>query len=314
MTALKYIAVLLAIAAIPAHAEIYANEWWLTNTVGAAIESEPLRAFSASNWRLNQWGRTQGGAVALPTNAIPVWWISARTNYATVWAMSTGTLVNATNGHVQLALGWSAAILPAGRYISSVRIYQPGATSNEFIGTLAQHWLDVTANPDASAYAMQAPVNISSIVLSNQLGRGFTWNSATTNWETEAAAAAGATNASGSGRLNLTYVPATHSITGAVDVSGLATGTPLYAETYQGTITGGTITTGATASVTTNAGVLAFVVPSGGSGGSGDTFATNIAWLWFTNATGMGYGQDAGGTNVQISVIGTNTWYIRLPL
>jgi len=45
-----------------------------------------------------------------------------------------------------------------------------------------------------------------------------------------------------------------------------ATGTPLYVESYVGTIVGGTIVTGAAASVTTNAGVLDFVVPSGGGG------------------------------------------------
>jgi len=47
---------------------------------------------------------------------------------------------------------------------------------------------------------------------------------------------------------------------------GYATGTPLYVESYVGTIVGGTIVTGAAASVTTNAGSLDFVVPSGGTG------------------------------------------------
>ena len=45
----------------------------------------------------------------------------------------------------------------------------------------------------------------------------------------------------------------------------VATGTPVYVEAYQGTITGATIVTGAVAGVTTSANVLAFTVPSGGS-------------------------------------------------
>lgn len=43
-----------------------------------------------------------------------------------------------------------------------------------------------------------------------------------------------------------------------------ATGTPLYVETYQGTITGATISTGAAPAIVTNAGVLGITVPAGG--------------------------------------------------
>jgi len=60
--------------------------------------------------------------------------------------------------------------------------------------------------------------------------------------------------------------------------SDYATGTPLYVETYLGTVTGGTITTGASASVTTNAGVLEFVVPSDYATGTPVYVETDPVW------------------------------------
>jgi len=119
-----------------------------------------------------------------------------------------------------------------------------------------------------------------------------------------------------------------------------ATGTPLYVESYVGTIVGGTIVTGAAASVTTNAGILDFVVPSGG-GGAG-TFTNMLSTdgsIDWTNPEGpqpdgsvTGYVQDElvdyvatnaadytglltnllafhGESNLYLRVDGTNIYY-----
>jgi hypothetical protein len=58
------------------------------------------------------------------------------------------------------------------------------------------------------------------------MGNGSQWNQLSGKWDFTAGS--GATNASGYGRLYLHYDPNTLSVTGYVDVTGLATGTPLY--------------------------------------------------------------------------------------
>lgn len=219
----------LVLGVSPVFGQIAVQRWYTTNAPNSGVSETVLNAFNASDWIWDDWAVDQAGPVALPTNCIPVWWLSSRTNIATVYFAATGTLMDAASGYVEMTAAWSNTLVSGGRYIASIRAYvKDGSGNNRFIGTLAQHFIDVTEAPDAGEYTMESPVDLSAVVTSNRMGSGATWNGS--QWLFGVAEGSGATNASGSGRLTLTYAPSNRTVYGSVDVSGLTTGTPLYAE------------------------------------------------------------------------------------
>ena len=150
-----------------------------TNNVNGTFARDSLRIYQAESITYNSWSTNAAGAIDLTgSNVSPVWYWVSPTNDTLVFMVATGTVVNATNGQVQVLVHPTNSTVKAQRYYAYLRAYDEIGGTNRFIGTLGADYLDVQAAMDAGGYALAAPIDMGTLVQSNQMGAGATWDGA----------------------------------------------------------------------------------------------------------------------------------------
>lgn len=165
------------------------------------------------------YARAGGRAFNLTGTAVyPVWVVCDYTNRA-VWRMATtGTVINATNGHVRCTVQPSAANLAATQYWSEVRVYDVDASTNVWIATIADKLAAVYESAQAGDFPPLDPIEfpVTYNVTVHSYGGGTI--------ETDPVWSATAT-----GYWTRTQADGRYALTGHFH-SVYATGTPVYAE------------------------------------------------------------------------------------
>lgn len=166
-------------------------------------------------------GRT---AMQYTGDVFAVWMVAARTNYGTVYMISTGTVASATNGHLRINAARAQTLLPATNYWSQVRVFRIADAVTQELSVAAWNILTVRESIDVSAseYAdpIPAPWTIT-VNITNNYGDVVGGNI------TNIVGGTNVTIRSGGGPQ----------VTVDFDRTGIATGTPVYYVAY-GTTTG----------------------------------------------------------------------------
>lgn len=144
-----------------------ARTWLFTqNVTRAASEARFLQWFQAESLELNILAREetnvlhQLGALDLSaTNLLHVWECAAETNIHTVYFAVTGTVQDATNGHVRYRVTPAAANLLAGNYLGFARVLQTVNGTNVRMGVLQQHRMQVIESVDSELYDIVGPIS-----------------------------------------------------------------------------------------------------------------------------------------------------------
>lgn len=222
-----------------------------TNDVAAAGLDRTISWHAGESVIYDVYARRGTNVVDLTASGLyPVWYVAQEPARGVYYVISTGTVANTTSGLVRVSLTPAQAALPEGSYVSSVILYQPVGGTNTYVGTVAHAPCEVRWSPDATNIAFAgpftngyilAPGNVTVLspeswpwLTSNdvQAGAGITVEGGTNGGlrVSSTASDGGATNLSNSqGYLSASYSTNTRTLT--VTVTGLATGTPLYAET-----------------------------------------------------------------------------------
>lgn len=241
-----FLAVLLTPMAV-----LFAQPAPLLITVNSRAESAPqLQLFQASPRTIRASFVDGTNVMDLSSTAISNCFLTwSTTSTSATYAASSPVYHNGTNGQVDFTFAASNLNYTPGRYIYEVGI---GST------VVRQGVLLLLGSPFASG---ADPITWSTSVnwgvinwvgipdfVEDTTNNGTIYGRSNGTWVAIAGAAVGtgATNASGAGRLSLSYTAATRTVYGSVDVSGLATGTPLYVETGTGTLVAASIANMAT--------------------------------------------------------------------
>lgn len=304
--ALEVAVLLLVFLAPSAPASIGPSHFYRTNEVNGGLDEVPIRISQAEDVTLDLWTVDQAGTVTLPTNTVPVWFLSAKTNLSLVYIAATGTLQSATGGHSRVNWTWRNLIVPAQRYIGTVRGYQSAGGTNEYIGTLAQHYVDVSSVPDTNGYTTVVPTDLSKTVTSNQMGSGAIWNGSQWTFGVVAGSILGVTIAGGS----------SHSATTNSGIVELTVNTNVPAETDPLSSTSKVSKTGDTMSgdivaanyshnmaLLTNAmNVKLGLQAAASDSGLGEDGGVGVGWQANGSSAGVavGFNADASGTGVAV--------------
>lgn len=155
--------------AAPAHAQtsFNARTWLFTqNVTRAASEARLLQWFQGESLELNIIAREEtnvlhqlGPLDLSATNLLHVWECAAETNIHTVFFAVTGTVQDATNGHVIYRVTPAGANLLAGNYFGFARVLQNVNGTNVRMGVLQQQRMQVIESVDSELYDVVGPIS-----------------------------------------------------------------------------------------------------------------------------------------------------------
>lgn len=149
-----------------------ARTWLFTqNVTRAASEARFLQWFQAESLELNILAREEtnvlhqlGPLDLSATNLLHVWECAAETNIHTVYFAVTGTVQDATNGHVRYRVTPAGANLLAGNYLGFARVLQNVNGTNVRMGVLQQQRMQVIESVDSELYDIVGPITQTSYV------------------------------------------------------------------------------------------------------------------------------------------------------
>jgi hypothetical protein len=183
--------------------------------------------FQGDSIRYDVYAREGNSAVDFTGQAFPVFFVSDATNRQLVYIAATGTVQNATNGHVRVTVPYEDAALETNTYASWMVVFRGEVGQTAEVATVAFSHTTVLPSPLGVTFTNQGITN------------GFTINLAGIVNETDpifTASVARSINATMTGQWSTAYGWGDHAVAGyatgsplySVDLSSYATGSPLY--------------------------------------------------------------------------------------
>ncbi len=156
---MRYIFVLLFFASMGFAVDLDTRHFYMTNDVSSARSAvSPFRWYQGESVKLDLYVKRGSSAVDLSASGLfPRWEAYVDGNLTNAYIMTTGTVENATNGHVGFALSPATANLPTNTYTSYIKLYQPILGTNTYVGMALKTETQVYWSPSATEYTYQGP-------------------------------------------------------------------------------------------------------------------------------------------------------------
>jgi len=123
-----------------------------------AQQDEDIEWYQAEQVQYDIYVRRGHKRVNIPTNAVPIWRVWASATPTTLVVLSTGTVVNAVDGHVRFTLTPSASNASTGTYVSLVDV----AIGSTNIGAIASSAAIIRYSPQSTNVAYSGTVALTS--------------------------------------------------------------------------------------------------------------------------------------------------------
>ncbi|NCC50902.1 MAG: hypothetical protein EOM20_06755 [Spartobacteria bacterium] len=130
-----------------------------TNDVSVYHTYDAIAWPAGDSVQYDLWVKRNSATLAIPTNCAPVWYVtdSTLTNF---YIQMTGTIANATNGHIRFVLSHTnSALNHLLNYQSVVRVFQ-GADTNVIIARADRASVKILWNPDYNGTLIQPRTNL----------------------------------------------------------------------------------------------------------------------------------------------------------
>ena len=152
-------AIFLLMAGLAHGVDLDARHFYVTNDVSSARPAvSPLRWYQGESVKMDLYVRRGANPVDLSASGLyPRWEVFLESDQSTAYVMSTGTIANATNGYITFSLTPATANLPTNTYKSYVKLYQPIAGTNTYVGMVYKTDAQVYWSPSATNFTYVGP-------------------------------------------------------------------------------------------------------------------------------------------------------------